>query len=131
MLSPAPTAVLKDARQLLTEQTELARAAPATGPLSEVVSTPFGQGYLLGVVDALCQVHGAPFDEVALGIFGVVLDEACGRDATIERDAAIEALASPSKTFDEGYRYGGNEAIGWTRRACVPSALVMMARRKK
>ena len=131
MLSASQTAVLNDARRVLADQTELARAAPATGPLSEVAATPFGCGYLLGAVDALCQVHGAPFDAVALGIFGAILDEACGRDATIERDAALESLATPSAAFDEGYRYGGNEALGWTRRACVPSALVLMARKRK
>jgi hypothetical protein len=131
MLSHAQTAVLKDARRLLTEQTELARAAPATEPLSGVAATPFGQGYLMGMVDALCQIHGAPFDAVALGIFGAVLDEMCERDTTAERDAAIEALATPSRAFNDGYRYGGNEALGWSRRACVPSALVIMARKRK
>jgi hypothetical protein len=131
MLSHAQTAVLNDARRLLSEQTELARAAPATGAISDVAATPFGQGYLVGVVDALCQVHGAPFDEIALGIFGAVLDEMCERDTTAERDAAIEALASPSRAFDDGYHYGGNEALGWKRRACVPSALVIMARKRK
>lgn len=131
MLSTSQTAVLHDAQRVLAEQAELARAAPATGPISEVVATPFGQGYLLGVVDALCQVHGAPFDAVALGIFGALLDEACGRDATAERDAAIESLAAPPAAFDEGYRYGGNETLGWKCRACVPSALVLMARKRK
>ena len=130
-LSASTTAVLNDARQLLTEQTEWARAAPSTGPLADVAATPFSLGYLMGVVDALCQVHGAPFDAIALGIFGAVLDEACGRDATIERDAALDALAAPSEAFDDGYRSGGNEALGWWRRACVPSALVMMARERK
>ena len=57
-----------------------------------------------GVVDALCQIHGAPFDAIALGIFGALLDEACERDATRERDAAIEALTAPDEKFDNGYR---------------------------
>ncbi len=131
MLSALQIAVLNDAQRVLAEQIELARAAPATGAISEVAATPFGAGYLMGVVDALCQVHGAPFDAIALGIFGAVLDEACGRDASIERDAALDALASPSAAFDEGYRYGGNEALGWMRHACVPSALVLKARKRK
>ena len=84
----------------------------------------------MGVVDALCQIHGAPFDEVALGIFGALLDEACERDATRERDAAIEALTAPDEKFENGYRYGGNETLGWKRGECVPSALVLMARQR-
>lgn len=131
MLSALQTAVLNDARRLLAEQTALSRATPATGPLADAAATPFGAGYLMGVVDALCQIHGVSFDAVALGIFGRVLDEVCGRDASSERDAAIDALASPSAAFDEGYRYGGNEALGWTRHACVPSALVLKARKRK
>ena len=129
-LSDSQRSVLHDARQLLAEQIELASAAPSTGPLAEVAATPFGCGYLIGVVDALCQIHGAPFDAVALGIFGVLLDETCGRDAAAERDSAIDALTAPTKHFDNGYRYGGNEALGRSRRECVPSALVLMARKK-
>lgn len=135
-LSPAQSAVLLDARKLLAEQIELARAVPNTGPLSPVAATPFGGGYLVGVVDALCQIHGAPFDAVALGIFGAILDEACERDASVERDAALEALATSDEDeetyygFADGYRYGGNETLGWKRGACVPSTLVLMARNK-
>ncbi len=84
----------------------------------------------MGVVDALCQIHGAPFDAVALGIFGALLDEACERDAAAERDAAIEKFAASDENFDNGYRYGGNETLGWKRGECVPSALVLMARKK-
>lgn len=129
-LSDAQRDVLHDARRLLAEQIELASAAPSTGPLAEVAATPFGCGYLMGVVDALCQIYGAPFDAVALGIFGVLLDEMCGRDAAAERDSAIDALTAPTKNFDNGYRYGGNEALGRSRRECVPSALVLMARKR-
>ena len=129
-LSNSQRGVLHDARRLLAEQMELASAAPSTGPLAEVAATPFGCGYLMGVVDALCQLHGAPFDASALGIFGVLLDETCGRDATTERDSAIDALTAPTENFDNGYRYGGNEALGWSRRQCVPSALVLMARKR-
>ena len=129
-LTPAQRAVLRDARRLLAGQIELAREAPSTGPIAPVAATPFGGGYLMGVVDALCQIHGAPFDAVALGVFGAVLDEACGRDATTERDAAVEYLAAPDDEFENGYRYGGNEAMGWARGECVPSALVLLARKK-
>ncbi len=134
-LSPAQTAVLCDARRLLIGQIELAREAPSTGPIATVAATPFGGGYLMGVVDALCQIRGAPFDTVALGIFGAILDEACGRDATTERNEAIEALTADDDEethygFADGYRYGGNETLGWNRGACVPSTLVLMARQK-
>ena len=129
-LSDPQRRVLHDARRLLAEQIELASAAPSTGPLAEVAATPFGCGYLMGVVDALCQVHGAPFDAIALGIFGVILDETCGRDAAAERNSAVDALTAPTENFDNGYRYGGNEALGWSRCECVPSALVLMARKK-
>ncbi len=135
-LSLAQTAVLRDARRLLAGQIELAREAPSTGPIAGVAATPFGGGYLMGVVDALCQIHGAPFDAVALGVFGALLDEACGRDASAERDAALDALATSDDDeethygFADGYRYGGNETLGWNRGACVPSTLVLMARQK-
>ena len=129
-LSAAQLAVARDARRLWAEQIELASQAPSTGPLAVVAATPFGRGYLLGVVDALCQTHGAPFDETALAIFGALLDEACERDASAERDAALEALVAPNGEFENGYRYGGNEALGWSRNECVPSALVLMARKR-
>lgn len=134
-LSDSQSAVLRDARKLLAAQIELARAAPSTGPIATVAATPFGGGYLMGVVDALCQIHETPFDAVALGIFGAILDEACGRDASAERDAAIEAVAmgddeSTHYGFSDGYRYGGNETLGWKRGACVPTTLVLMARKK-
>ncbi len=81
-------------------------------------------------MDALCQVHGAPFDATALG---VVLEGALGRPAEVELDAALEALARGSDSaehpgFEAGRTYDGNETAGWTRGACVPSALVHMAR---
>ena len=129
-LAAPQRAVTRDARRILAEQIELAREAPSTGPIAPVAATPFGGGYLMGVVDALCQIHGAPFDEMALAIFGAVLDEACGRDASLERNAAIEALTAPNEEFENGYRYGGNEALGWSRGECVPSALVLLARKK-
>ena len=131
MLSPSQTAVLNDARHLLAGQIELAREAPSTGPISKVAATPFGAGYLMGVVDALCQIHEVAFDAVALAIFGVILDEACERDAIAERNAAIDALDTPNTEFENGYRYGGNETLGWKRGACVPSTLVLMARKKQ
>ena len=129
-LSDSQRAVARDARRLLAGQIELAREAPSTGPIAAVIATPFGRGYLLGTIDALCQTHGAPFDAVALAIFGALLDEVCGRDATGERDAALESLKTPDEKFDLGYSYGGNEALGWACGACVPSALVLMARKK-
>ncbi len=133
-LSASQLAVFHDARRLLAGQIELAREAPSTGPIAPVAATPFGAGYLMGVVDALCQIHEVPFDAVALGIFGAILDETCERDATSERDAAIESLTAGDDErygFADGYRYGGNEALGWSRGACMPSTLVLLARQKK
>ena len=129
-LTASQIAVLRDSRQLLAGQIELAAQAPSTGPIAAVAATPFGGGYLMGAVDALCQTHDAPFDATALGIFGALLDEACGRDAAAERNAAIDALAMPNDEFENGYRYGGNETLGWKRGACVPSTLVLMARKR-
>ncbi len=134
-LSDAQWAVFRDARRLLADQRTLAEQAPSTGPLADAVATPFGQGYVLGVVDALCQRHGAPFDTTAYGIFGVVLESILGRPVDVELDAAIECLARGNAMahespygFDTGREYGGNEALGWARSECVPCALVHMAR---
>ncbi|MDT0632329.1 hypothetical protein [Rubrivirga litoralis] len=136
-VSDAHRAVARDARRLLSEQATLAELAPSTGPLAGAAATPFGWGYVLGVVDALCGVHGAPFDATALGVWAAVLEEAAGRPAPDALDAALDALRGGADTggagrepygFAAGREYGGNEALGWSQGACVPAALVHLSR---
>lgn len=125
-LSPAQRAVLADALGLVRSQRERA-AAVATDPAARW-ATPFALGYFVGAVDGLCQAHGAPFDGMALAVFGLVLDDTFGparSDAL--RARALDLLDAGDAAFGRGRAWGGNEALGLGH-GHVPSGLVHVAR---
>ncbi len=129
---PSPTdasqAVLADAIRLLREQAARLDADPAARPLGEAVECPFGLGYLFGVVDALSQRHGAPFDGMALAAYALTLDAALDREAPDVRDRALTLHEANDPDFERGRRWGGNEAAGWARGQHKPVGLLHLAR---
>ena len=90
-------------------------------------ATPFGLGYLLGAIDGLCQVHRAPFDSMALAIYGLVLDDTFGRDRSdVLRSQALDLLEANDPDFNRGRPWGGNEAMG-LKHGHTPVGLVHLA----
>lgn len=96
--------------------------------MAEVVDRPFGLGYLFGVVDALCQGHGVPFDGMALAVYALTLDAALGREASDVRDRALDLQEAGDAAFARGHQWGGNETMGWTAGQHEPIGLLHLAR---
>ena len=122
--------VLDDALRLVRDQRRRAEADDdAHLAPSDAWATPFGLGYVLGAVDGLCQVHGAPFDGTALAIFGLVLDDTFGRPASDAlRQRGVRLLQAGDADLERGRSWGGNEAIGLARARMEPVGLVHLAR---
>ena len=128
-LSPAQRRVLDGALEVVRDQRR--RADLEGAPLSpqQAWSTPFGLGYLIGVVDALCQAHGAPFDGTALAVWALVLDDTFGRPESDRlRQRGLDLLEAGDPSFNRGRPWGGNEAIGFARGQHTPVGLVHLAR---
>ncbi|MEM1115692.1 MAG: hypothetical protein AAF845_19410 [Bacteroidota bacterium] len=124
-LSPAQQAVLADALRLVRGQRT--RTASVTVDPASRWTTPFGLGYFVGVVDGLCQVHGAPFDGMALGVLGLVLDDTFGRERSDAlRNQALDLLEANDPDFSRGRPWGGNEAMGLAH-GHTPVGLVHLA----
>ena len=124
-LTPSQRAVLDDALRLVRDQRKRA-AAVAPDPAS-TWTTPFGLGYFVGAVDGLCQVHGAPFDGMALAVLGLVLDDTFGTDRSDAlRNRALDLLEAGDADFTRGRPWGGNEAMGM-RQGNTPVGLVHLA----
>lgn len=86
-------------------------------------------GYLLGVVDGLCQARGAPFDDAGLAVFALVLDDTFGQDAADDlRRQSVALLQANDADFGRGRAWGGNEAMGSAQGAHTPVGLVHLAR---
>lgn len=128
-LTPAQRAVLDDALRLVRDQRR--RAAAVTADPASTWATPFGLGYVFGAVDGLCQVHHAPFDGMALAVFGLVLDDTFGRErADALRNRALDLLEAGDDDFARGRPWGGNEAMGLAH-GNVPVGLVHLAEGKE
>ena len=129
-LTPAQQAVLNDGLRLVRDQRR--RALPVTPDPASMWSTPFGLGYFVGAVDGLCQVHGAPFDSMALAVLGLVLEDTFGRDLSdVLRNRALDLLEANDPDFNRGRPWGGNEAVGFARAGHVPVGLVHLAEGKE
>lgn len=129
-LTPAQQAVLNDGLRLVRDQRR--RALPVTPDPALTWSTPFGLGYFVGAVDGLCQVHGAPFDSMALAVLGLVLEDTFGRDLSdVLRNRALDLLEANDPDFNRGRPWGGNEAVGFARAGHVPVGLVHLAEGKE
>lgn len=127
-LSPSQRAVLDDALRLVREQRQRAEAEDAALAPADAWTTPFGLGYLLGAIDGLCQVHGAPFDAMALAVYGLVLDDTFGRPQGDRlRERGLDLLEAEDADFSRGRPWGGNEAIGLAKGQHVPVGLVHLA----
>ena len=128
-LSPAQRRVLDGALEVVRDQRRRADLEGAPFRPALVWSSPFGLGYLLGVVDALCQVHGAPFDGTALAIWALVLDDTFGQPESDRlRQRGLDLLEADDPDFLRGRPWGGNEAMGAAQGRHVPVGLVHLAR---
>ena len=128
-LSPAHRRVLDNALAVVRGQRQRAEAGGAPFAPDLVWTGPFGLGYLVGVVDGLCQAAGAPFDDAGLAVFALVLDDAFGPDdADRLRPQAVALLQAGDAAFGRGRAWGGNEAMGWARGLHTPAGLVHLAR---
>ncbi|WP_412068810.1 hypothetical protein [Rubrivirga sp. IMCC43871] len=127
-LSKPQRHVLGDALRLVREQRARAEAQGLTG-LPDGWARPFVLGYLMGVVDGLCQAKGVTFDETALAIWGLVLDDTFGRPASDDlRRRGVALLNAGDPAFERGRPWGGNEAMGFATGEIVPEGLVHVAR---
>ena len=128
-LSPAHRRVLDAALALVRDQRQRAEAGGAPFAPALVWTSPFGLGYLLGAVDALCQAHRAPFDGAGLAVFALVLDDAFGPEAADDlRRQAVGLLQADDGAFGRGRAWGGNEALGAAQGRHTPVGLVHLAR---
>ncbi len=128
-LSPAHRRVLDAALALVRDQRQRAEAGGAPFAPGLVWTGPFGLGYLLGAVDALCQANGAPFDAAGLAVFALVLDDTFGPEAADSlRRQAVEWVQGDDETFGRGRAWGGNEALGAAQGRHTPVGLVHLAR---
>ena len=128
-LSPAQRAVLDDALALVRDQRARAQAEDAPLDPADAWTTPFGLGYFLGAIDGLCQAHGAPFDAMALAVYGLLLDDTFGRPQGDRlRERGLDLLEAGDTDFARGRPWGGNEAIGAARGLQVPEGLIHLAR---
>ncbi|MEM0962488.1 MAG: hypothetical protein AAGK21_08150 [Bacteroidota bacterium] len=121
--------MLDDALRLVRDQRQRAEVEDTPLAPADAWSTAFGLGYLLGAIDGLCQVHGAPFDGMALAVYGLVLDDAFGRprgDALRQR--GLDLLQAEDADFRRGRPWGGNEAVGFARGQHTPVGLLHLAR---
>ncbi len=128
-LSPAHRDVLDAALAIVRDQRRRAEASGAPFTPGLAWTGPFGLGYLVGVVDGLCQVQGAPFDDAGLAVFALVLDDAFGQDAADDlRRRSVALLQSSDASFGRGRAWGGNEAVGSARGLHTPDGLVQLSR---
>ena len=129
-LSASQRRVLDGALALVRDQRRRAEAEGAPLDPQTAWVTPFGLGYLLGAVDGLCQVHGAPFDGMAVAVYGLVLDDTFGRPQGDRlRQRGLGLLQSNDADFARGRPWGGNEAVGHARGLLAePVGLVHLAR---
>lgn len=123
-LTPAQRAVLADALRLVRDQRT--RAVAVAADPTPRWSTPFGLGYFVGAVDGLCQVHGAPFDGMALAVLGLVFDDTFGAESDALRNRALDLLEANDPDFNRGRPWGGNEAMGLAH-GHTPVGLVHLA----
>ena len=128
-LSKPQRRVLADALRLVRDQRARAEAEGAPLPPDVAWTTPFALGYVVGVVDGLCQAHGTPFDAMALALVGLVLDDTFGRpESDALRQRAVRLLEAGDADFARGRPWGGNEALGMARGLTRPVGLVHLAR---
>ena len=128
-LSAAQTRALEASLGVVRDQRRRVREEGAPLDPVQAWSTPFGLGYLLGVVDGMCQAHGAAFDAHGLAMYGLVLDDTFGRPRSDAlRRLAVRHLQAGHADLARGRQWGGNEAIGQTRGLAVAVGLVLLAR---
>ncbi len=128
-LSPAQRRVLDGALEVVRDQRRRAVLEDDAFEPIQAWATPFGLGYLIGVVDALCQVHKAPFDSMALAVWALVLEDTFGRvEGDRLRQRGLDALEAEDADFNRGRPWGGNEAMGHAQGQHVPMGLVHLAR---
>ncbi|MGB3545132.1 hypothetical protein [Rubrivirga sp.] len=128
-LSPAQRRVLDGALEVVRDQRRRVDLEVDDFNPVHIWATPFGLGYTVGVVDALCQVHGAPFDGMALAVWALVLEDTFGRvQGDRLRQRGLDLLEAKDPDFNRGRPWGGNEAMGAAQGQHTPVGLVHLAR---